>query len=163
MTKPFCDKEVCEKCGKCCTQLRKKRLFSKLEDSLIRKAMFEKRGVLYRYTLGKYGLGLSGEEAGLFQEEAALQNITLKIKPKKIFIDENNKMVIYDYFLDHNNCPFYQNKLCSIYNKRPARCRAFPKIENIDESDLKIFLSKFKSKKLSFEEAVKIARRRKAS
>jgi Fe-S-cluster containining protein len=162
MAKTFCSRETCIKCGRCCTQLRAKRLFSKLEDSLIRKAIFEKKGVFYRYNLERYGLGVSGQEAELMQKEAISKNISLKIRPKKIFFGEDNKACAYDYFLDHDSCPFYRDNLCSIYDKRPSRCRAFPKIENADENDLRIFLSKFKSKKLSFQEAVKIAGRKRA-
>ena len=163
MDKKFCEKDICTRCGGCCSHLRNKKIFSKLEDSLIRKAIFDRKGILYRYSQRKYGLGITKAETETMQKEALLRGIKIKIKPKKIFIDENNNSFDYDFFLDHDSCPFYKDNSCSIYEKRPARCRMFPKIENIDEADLKIFLSKFKSKKLTFEEALKIARKKRAS
>ena len=84
MAKKFCSNEECIRCGACCTHLTKRGIFTKIEDALIRKTLFAKKGILYIYPLRKYGLGATNNEAAAMLEEAKKININLKIKPKKI-------------------------------------------------------------------------------
>lgn len=160
MAKKFCDKiEKCERCGRCCSFLRQKDTFTEKEDYNIRKAMFERKGILYAYPLERYGLGLSKQEAETFIKEAKKLGIKLKIKPKKILIDENNNVYAYDFFLDHDHCPFYKKPDCLIYELRPKRCKEFPVIKDIDTEEIDKFLKEFRLKKTSFEDALIIAKK----
>lgn len=135
MEKKFCKEKICQRCGWCCTSLGKEVNLSSEEEANLKKYIFNRCGVIYLRTLKKFYLSVSPEEARVLKNQAKKLRINIKILPNKIIYDrENSKVIIYDYYLEHDSCPFYNGNSCLIYEKRPSSCRQFP---NVNRSYLK--------------------------
>lgn len=118
-------KSPCVRCGVCC-HIRDKAIMSPHEDKELRRKIYDRIGVLYIYPMKRYTISISHDEKDILEKAAKLKKIELVILPKKIRIIEG-KYVVMDWFLDHDVCPFFsEEKGCSIYEHRPAVCRAFP-------------------------------------
>jgi Fe-S-cluster containining protein len=139
MQSRFCKNIVCRKCARCCSGFQSDAGFHPEDDLIIRKRLYEASGIIYLHPIPNK-LCVSPEEAEMMVKEAKERNIQLKLLPNKLLYDEeNNKLIILDYVLDHGICPFLDNKLCSIYEQRPKFCREFPKIKsNMKELNRKI-------------------------
>ena len=129
----FCDKKICVLCGRCC-HFRREKALSADEELQIKQQVYAKTGVLYAYPFERFGLSLSTEEKKKFIEFAEKKGIEISIKPKKILHDvERGRFIVIDWFLDHDDCPFQDEKgCCSIYENRPQVCNDFPEIKNRD-------------------------------
>ncbi len=128
---------VCVKSGDCC-QFNRKDFLTEEEDLKLKGQMYLKTGIIYLYPFSRYTISLSLEEKKRLEKEAKKQGKKIKILPKKIFYDlDNDKVHVIDYFLDKDGpCTFYEGK-CTIYEKRPAVCRHFPKKDFEHKFDLK--------------------------
>lgn len=135
----------CIKCGECCRHIRDNYKIEVKEEAILKGLAFKNYGIIYLYPFNKYTLSLTPEEAKIFKKRAGELNIIIKILPKKIIYNEKNKeekneFIVYDYFIDHNICPFLdKNNECLIYNDRPKVCKDFPNI-NPDTKELKDFI-----------------------
>jgi Fe-S-cluster containining protein len=95
----------------------------------VKKALFAKTGTIYLFPFSRYTINITKEEKEILEKKAKEKRFKIKILPKKIFITEKG-IVIYDYFIDADVCPFLdENNRCSIYEFRPKICKEFPKVE----------------------------------
>ncbi len=136
----FCTNEECKRCGRCCRSFFTDVGITEDEDGSIRKAIYEKTGIIYPHPV-VMRLCMSPETAEGMKEEAKKRGITLKIIPNKVVYDaENDRAIIIDFILDQDECPFVSSEnLCTIYEIRPRVCRQFPKIQsNAEEINKKI-------------------------
>lgn len=159
MEKTSCTEKVCKRCGWCCTSLGKEIGISKEEDEKLKKIVFEKSGVVYIRSLNKYFLAMSPEIAEELKKKAEELGIKAEILPNKLIYDKkNDKVIVYDYYLNHEVCPFYdkESKTCKVYETRPMACKKFPNIDNSYAKEVKKFIAKNKISfdSLSYEEAV---------
>lgn len=145
-----CMKEnSCMRCGGCC-KIRDMPILDAEEDLKLRKRIYERMGVLYIYNLDRYTISLTHDEKDRLISIAESRGITLKIIPKKIEIYNGTKTII-DWSLDHDTCPFYdeKNRRCSVYESRPSVCESFPREHK--------FHTRFrKDEKMGFEEAMRL-------
>ena len=67
-------------------------------------------------------------EAKRLNKKAKELGIKADIKPFRALFDLNtNKTIIMSYYLDHDSCPFLDEKnLCKAYEERPLVCKQFP-------------------------------------
>lgn len=134
------------------------------EDDLeIRKVFYKKKGILYADSLNNRTITITKEEAAILKKKAKEPGIEFKVKPNKILFDKaKNSFYAYDYYIDHDICPFYSNNSCMIYDSRPQICKDFPlglenqkklqsKIPRADTIDI--------AKTLPFEDAVEMAKK----
>ena len=125
-----------------------------------RDKIYEEYGIIYIYNLGRYTLSIKMDEAKGLLEEAANKGIRLVLRPKKIFYNvEKGEFTVYDYFIDHDVCPFLEGKNhCSIYERRPEVCRIYPhKMRDFKELSETISLSQM-SYKVPFNHALRTAK-----
>ncbi|MDD2777695.1 MAG: hypothetical protein PHS47_01490 [Methanocellales archaeon] len=62
-----------------------------------------------------------------FLQELKKINSTRKIVPIKVSFDlKSERTIVHKYTLDGQNCPFFSNNKCNIYEKRPIVCKQFP-------------------------------------
>jgi len=93
------------------------------EEEKLKKLVFQKSGVIYLRTIKKFFLAVDKEEAEKLKEHAKKLGINAEIKPNKIIYDKGeDKVIIYDYYLNHEVCPFYRDNSCKVYNDRPIAC-----------------------------------------
>ncbi|MBN2112136.1 YkgJ family cysteine cluster protein [Candidatus Woesearchaeota archaeon] len=145
MEKTSCNEKVCKRCGWCCTNLGKEIDLTEDEELKLKKHIFNKVGVVYIRTLRKFYLALSPEEARVLKNEAKKLGINLEVLPNKLIYDkDNNKVIVYDYYLNHDSCPFYKKNLCTVYEKRPASCRQFPSTKRSYMKEVEKFIKKRK-------------------
>ena len=111
----------------------------KNEEERIKRAIFMKTGVIYGFPLKKLGLSITFEEKTILEKAAARLKINIRILPKKIFVTERG-VIVYDYFIDSDSCPFLKNNNCQVYEIRPKICRDFPKTK-YDNRNFEIFCS----------------------
>ncbi len=148
-------KESCKKCGDCC-HIREKSFLDSKTDLELRKKIFRKTGIVYLEPLWHYTVSLCEEEAAILRKRAKEKKIGLIIKPKKVSLKKKS-IVIQDYYIDHDICPFMKENLCTIYEDRPKVCRDFPK------RDLEInakLVNEIELSGMKFEEALVFAERK---
>ncbi|MBR9676214.1 YkgJ family cysteine cluster protein [Candidatus Woesearchaeota archaeon] len=122
-----CDKvRSCSRCGGCCV-IREDKNLKTMDDLQIRKKIFGDHGVLYSKPTWEYTINITQKEKKKLESLAKTKKVMISIKAKKR-IFENNELVILDYYLDHDTCPFYneRKKSCLIYEDRPKICKDFP-------------------------------------
>lgn len=145
----------CNRCGKCCIIREKDFHLDPELDYKMRKRMFEKTGVVYLYPLPYYTLSVTHEEKVVMEQEAERLGKKPVFLPKKIIHDTaGDEWIVIDWFLDHDVCPFLEEtNVCTIYEKRPLVCRAFPK--NLPDPAIHV-LEKYpaRSQGMTFEEAL---------
>lgn len=158
MEKKSCTEKVCKKCGWCCTNLGKDIGLNKEEKEKLRKLVFEKSGVIYLRDVSRFYLAMSKEEKEKLEKRGKELGIDVDIKPNKMLYDKKTgKVIIYDYYLNHGQCPFYRDKECSVYEDRPIACRKFPNIDHSYSQELAEFVKKnnLDFSGISYEEALK--------
>ena len=121
-------KFVCQKCGKCCKNLKASIGFEGLE--IYNKVM--SKGLIYFLIKPEdFSLGLFEWEKERLEKEAENLNIKLNIKSATVVFDVNGTAIITSWVLDSDVCPFFDNKNnCRIYDKRPLTCQTFPIISH---------------------------------
>ncbi|MBN1157498.1 YkgJ family cysteine cluster protein [Candidatus Woesearchaeota archaeon] len=156
MSRFLCNKrEPCKKCGACC-HIREKKFLNDKTDLSLRKRIFSTTGIIYLEPLWHYTVSLTENEAKRMKKLARGKKIEFNIMPKKISI-EGKSIVIQDYYINHDICPFMKDNLCTIYRFRPKVCRDFPK------RDLEInsrIIMKVEQCNLKFEDALKFVERK---
>lgn len=120
-------KFICTQCGECCHIREKKNITDKDEQNYFN-YMHKHYGIIYLAPLSQITINILPEEKYILEQEAKKKNIILNIKPKRAIALKNNELLILDYFIDHEICPFFdkKNKLCIAYDKRPLICRSYP-------------------------------------
>lgn len=151
----------CKQCGGCCT-LKELAILENPQDKFIRQRIYDKTGIIYMYPLSTYTINLSHEEAETLRAAAKELSIKLNIKPKRVAIKEG-KLVILDWFIDHEICPFLSEKnICKVYELRPLICKEFPNIRNLsagkvinyEKIDSDFLIARDKAEKLLAEQSI---------
>ena len=152
---PCQEGEPCNRCGGCCN-IRENFHMQVADDVAIKEQVYRRLCVLYLYPFNRYTISLTHEEAARLRSIASARNITLSILPKKVLYDaENNKAIVWDWFVDHEICPFLEGtNQCTIYEHRPEICRMFPEIKNEQLFDIKKAVQGMKPADLPYEELV---------
>jgi Fe-S-cluster containining protein len=140
----------CTLCGACCHIREQDKNISSEEEETYRHYMFNKFGIIYLARLSDITINVWPEEAELLKIEAKTRGIDLKLIPKRAVYDKSHhELIILDYFIDHDICPFFNHKekLCTVYTIRPIICRSYPlltvknlgkctyKLSNLDDYD----------------------------
>ena|SRR3989344_6158777 len=135
---PCQDGEPCNRCGGCCN-IRENFRMALADEALIKQQVYKRVCVIYLYPLNKYTISLTYDEARRLDRIAKKKGINISILPKKVIYDaKNDNAVVWDWFVDHEICPFLLGKNeCSIYSNRPEICRMFPEIKNEQLFDIK--------------------------
>ena len=119
---------ICTQCGECC-HIREKKDISSEEEKNYHAYMYKNFGIVYMAKMSEITINVWPEEKELLEKEAENRNIKLLIRPKRAFYDsKDNALVIIDYFIDHDICPFFdtKKKTCTVYDIRPTICRSYP-------------------------------------
>ncbi len=142
--------ESCRKAGHCvrtgeCCHIREDISLSAAEEKSIKAQVYRTLGVIYLYPMKRYTISLTENEKDWMEAEAKKRNLKFKVLPKRVFYDEaSNKAFVYDWFVDHDVCPFLRNgNDCSIYQNRPLICKDFPfhHLERDQMTGIKTFIS----------------------
>ncbi|MEM4710503.1 MAG: YkgJ family cysteine cluster protein [Candidatus Woesearchaeota archaeon] len=119
-------KFICTQCGECC-HIREKKNVSLEEEKKYFNYMYYSFGIIYLSKLQDITINIWPEEKDLLEKEAKNLGIKIKILPKRCFYNsEQGELVIIDYYIDHDICPFFKKNLCIIYDKRPLICKSYP-------------------------------------
>jgi len=119
---------ICTQCGECCYIRENKNITKKEEDSF-KNYLFRHYGIIYLADLSEITISLIPEEKDRLENEAKKRNLELAIKPKRAIYDKKeDRLIILDYFIDHDICPFFdiKSKNCTVYDIRPTICRSYP-------------------------------------
>ena len=157
MEKKTCTEKVCKRCGWCCTHLGMEVDLSEKEELDLKKVVFEKSGVIYLRPIKKFFLAVTEEEKKNLENDAKKLGVKVEILPNKLIYDKNTgKVHIFDYYLNHTECPFYKGFECLAYENRPIACRKFPNVDNSYAKAVADFVKKNKIdfSEVSYEEAV---------
>ncbi len=148
MEKKSCTEKVCKRCGWCCTNLGIEVDLKKDEEQKLRRYIFRKTGVIYLRKINKFFLAISKEEAAKLKKHSKNTGIKVEISPNKLIYDKSkDKVIVFDWYLNHEVCPFYKDKACLVYEDRPLACKKFP---NIDDSYSKEVAKFVKKNKIDF-------------
>jgi Fe-S-cluster containining protein len=83
-------------------------------------------------TVNKPFLILKDWEYEFFHQELVEIRSNRKVLLGSVAYDlKSNTTIVFNYTLDGQDCPFLNDNLCSIYEKRPLVCRQFPCIQNM--------------------------------
>lgn len=132
MAKFVCQEgQPCNRCGGCC-KIRENFRMDVKDEHHIKEQVYRRTRVLYLYPLNRYTISLSHEEKARLERIGKERNVPINILPKKVIYDAvNDKAQVWDWFVDHNVCPFLKgDNECTIYEDRPEICRMFPEIKN---------------------------------
>ncbi len=144
--KKSCNEKKCKRCGWCCTHLGMEVGLSPEEEEKLRRVIFEKAGVIYLRDLRKFFLAMKEDEKLRMEARAKELGIKVEILPNKMVYDSRTGTVfVFDYYLNHEQCPFYiegKESSCRIYEDRPVACRKFPNIDNSYSKEVADFLKK---------------------
>jgi Fe-S-cluster containining protein len=91
--------------------------------------MYQSFGIIYLASLHEITINVWPEEKELLEAEAKKRGISINIRPKRaVYNPKSNELVILDYFIDHDICPFFDSshKTCTVYDIRPLICRSYP-------------------------------------
>jgi len=133
----------CVQCGECCHIREKDKGISDEDEEKYRSYMFGKFGIIYLAKLSDITINVWPEEAERLKEEGKIKGVSIKILPKRAVYDsKNHELIILDYFIDHDICPFFdkKNRLCGVYDKRPLICRSYPLLapKNLGKCEYKL-------------------------
>lgn len=132
----------CVRTGECC-HIRENVTIK--DEAKIKQQVYANSGVLYLYPLSRYTISLNHQESQYMREEAKRRGIKISILPKKVIYDPVDDIaIVYDWFVDHEVCPFLEGKNhCSIYDKRPNICQDFPfhHLKNSQLEEIKSFIT----------------------
>jgi Fe-S-cluster containining protein len=121
---------ICTQCGECC-HIREKKDITEEEEQGYRNYMFKHYGIIYLAKLSEITINVFPEEKEILDKIASEKGIRINIRPKRAIYDmAGNQLIILDYFIDHDICPFFdrKNKLCGVYEHRPMICQSYPLI-----------------------------------
>jgi len=136
----------CVMCGACCHIREKDKGISLEDEEKYRSYMYSKFGIIYLARLSDITINVWPEEAERLKEEAKSRKIELKIVPKRAVYDRKaHELIILDYYIDHDICPFYKEKLCTAYNIRPIICRSYPLLTTKDSGKCKYKIDSYDS------------------
>ena len=119
---------VCTQCGECCHIREQKDISREQEDNYF-SYMYKSFGILYFARLSEITINVWPEEKEILEKQAEKKGVNISIKPKRGFYNKKeNSLVIIDYFIDHDVCPFFDDmkKQCGVYEHRPQICRSYP-------------------------------------
>lgn len=75
----------------------------------------------------RIGLSLSNAEAGALATEASGRGMRVEMHPRTYLIETRRRAaVVLDWHMPHASCPFYADFRCTVYERRPLVCRAYP-------------------------------------
>ncbi len=110
----------CLRCGECCQNF----LSDASKDKKI--GEFDER-CPFIISLNRLYLPFFDWEIDDFLQELKKINSTRKIVPGKVSFDlKSERTIVHKYTLDGQNCPFFSDNKCNIYEKRPIACKQFP-------------------------------------
>jgi|GEM_PF-6879254 len=161
--KPCREAGVCVRTGECC-RIREEMTIDPSQEKTLKEHVYANSGVIYLYPFSRYTISLTHPEAQWMAQQAKRRGITLKILPKKVLYDPANSIaVVFDWFVDHDVCPFLEGKAnCTIYLNRPQICKDFPfhHLQNNQLEEIKTFISERKFELLDepYDEIVRRAR-----
>lgn len=113
----------CLQCGECCNDF----LSDKSKDK--KTGEFDSPITVY---LNRAYLSLYDWEINDFSEELKKIKSERRIVPSVVSFDlKSNRTIVHMYTLDGQNCPFFLNNKCEIYNKRPLICKQFPCLQDL--------------------------------
>ncbi len=117
----------CNDCGECCRFVGRINLNEK-EKKTFDDYYFDNFGIIYLPKLKDITISLFPWEARTFRKIAEKRGVKLNLLPKRAILDSKNKlMIVIDYYVHHDACPFYSEKeFCTAYNDRPLVCKSFP-------------------------------------
>jgi Fe-S-cluster containining protein len=118
----------CTLCGECC-HIRENKGITSEDEQKYREFMYAKFGIIYLARLNDITINIWPEEAEILKQEAKEKKINIKLVPKRVIYDKlHHEIIILDYFIDHDICPFFNKKdrLCSVYKSRPIICHSYP-------------------------------------
>jgi Fe-S-cluster containining protein len=121
---------ICTQCGECC-HIREKKNITEREESAYKNYLFKHYGIIYLADLSDITISIFPEEKEALEKESKKMSIKIDIKPKRAIYDKKSeRLIILDYFINHDVCPFYnkKTKLCGVYAQRPLICRSYPLI-----------------------------------
>ncbi|HSU72507.1 MAG TPA: YkgJ family cysteine cluster protein [Candidatus Binatia bacterium] len=142
--KPCREAGHCVRTGECC-HIREKLTIDEQEERTLKQHVYATSGVVYLYPFARYTISLTHPEAQWMREEAKRRKLTFNVLPKKILFDPKTGIaVVYDWFVDHDVCPFLEGKNnCTIYPNRPQICKDFPfhHLKKSQLEEIKTFIS----------------------
>lgn len=133
------------------------------EGDSLRRYIFKKTGVIYLRKINRFFLAMKPETAEKLKNHAKRLGIKAEILPNKLIYEKKKgKVHVYDYYFNHEICPFYDmaKKSCLVYADRPVECRKFPKMKVIYSKQVDAFVrrSKIDTLSTSYEEALEKCR-----
>lgn len=113
-----------------------------VDELKIKRKVYERTRVLYLFPMNRYTISLSHGEKARLERIAKERGVQISILPKKVIYDaKNDKAVVWDWFVDHDICPFLKgDNECTIYEDRPEICRMFPEIKNEQMFEIQEFV-----------------------
>ncbi len=117
----------CAKCGACC-HIREQNKLSAEEEKSYKDYMKKHFGIFYLASLSEVTINVWPEEAERLRDEAKRRGMDVRIRPKRALVTPNHDLIVMDYFIDHDICPFFdkEKRQCTVYALRPLICRAYP-------------------------------------
>lgn len=107
------EKFVCTRCGTCCTRLVSDAPQQQLPAGIV--------------TLNRPTLVLEQWEAKPLAARLMERGLAVEVVPCRALVDEQHRtLIVLDYTLTADACPFHDEGGCSIYRHRPLTCRRFP-------------------------------------
>ena len=110
-------------CGHCCTHLQREP-----EPGVAAfRAQLRRHGVYHCADAASGGLSLASAEADALREEAAARGMRLRLHPRTYLLETRRRLaVVLDWHMPDASCPFYADYRCTVYERRPLVCRAYP-------------------------------------
>jgi len=117
----------CMGCGECC-HIRERDKISAEDELKYKEFMKSQFGIFYLATLSDVTINIWPQEAELLRTEAKKRGMNISIRPKRALVTPQDELIVMDYFIDHDVCPFFdkEKKNCTVYDIRPLICRAYP-------------------------------------
>ncbi|MBS3148072.1 YkgJ family cysteine cluster protein [Candidatus Woesearchaeota archaeon] len=152
--------EPCNRCGGCC-KIRENFRMDVVDELTIKQKVYARTRVIYLYPMNRYTISLSHEEKARLERIAKERSVSISILPKKVIYDAvNDKAVVWDWFVDHDICPFLKgDNECTIYEDRPEICRMFPEIKNEQMFEIQEFVKNIPVVDLQYDVLVERARK----
>lgn len=110
-------------CGWCCTHLHREVPREEARATREFRALLRGEGVYHCSDAVTTGLSLSNAEAAPLRADPR----GATIHPRTFLLETRRRVaVVLDWHLPHAVCPFYADHKCTVYDKRPLPCRAYP-------------------------------------
>lgn len=113
-------------CGHCCTHLEREPEPGAAEFQ----AVLRVQGVYSCDDGMRVGLSLSNAEASALLDEASRRGMRVAMHPRTYLIETRRRAaVVLDWHMPSVVCPFYADFRCTVYERRPLVCRAYPVLQ----------------------------------